>query len=155
VLVLILVKMAASCECVWFDDMLFDELYECHIEGNLVFYNDNVESKAIIDNMTGETVGVIYNIELEFNEERAIELELEVDTHFVLEDRDVFRTLVSEAIIGNIETLEEFCEVLGCVGYGSNDDVEREYNGSKVLAMKLKHLIGQDLYDKFMACGCK
>lgn len=144
--------MAAGCDCLWFDDVLFDELYESHIEDNLVFYNDNVASKAILDNMTEETVGVIYNIELEFNEERGIELELEVDTHFVLEDKDVFRALVSEAIIGNIESLEEFCDAFGC---GCSDEVEREYSGSKILAMKLKHLIGQDLYDKFMACGCK
>lgn len=130
------------------DNILFDELYDNHIEGNLTFYQDDIKSHIIIDENTSTHKGVLYQVELEFNEERAIEFEIEADMDFILDDKDVFQALVKEAVIGNCD-LETFCE---SHGYDVTPEVYEEYISYNHITSKLLHLIGQDLFDKFMTC---
>jgi hypothetical protein len=133
---------------IWFDHILFDELYANHIEDNLTFYQDAVESHIIIDDNTQEHEGVLYKVELEFNEERAIEFEIEADMDFELDDKDVFQVLVTDALMGNCN-LETFCEANG---YDITQEAYQEYISYNHVTIKLLHLIGQDLFDKFMMC---
>jgi hypothetical protein len=134
---------------IWFDHMLFDDLYANHIEGNLTFYQDAVKSHIIIDDITQEHDGVWYEVELEFNEERAIELKIETSIDFELDDKDVFQVLVTNALIGNCD-LETFCEAQG---YDITQEVYQEFISFNHFTIKLLHLIGQDLFDKFMMCS--
>lgn len=132
-----------------FDDDLFDELYDNHINGNLTFYQDDVKSHIIINNDGQDSVqGVLYHIELEFNEERAVEIEIETDLNFILDDKNVFQALVIDSMLGNCN-LETFCEIHE---YEITPEAYQEYISYNHITMKLLHLIGQDLFDKFMVC---
>lgn len=135
----------------WFDSVLFDELYDNHIEGNLTFYQDTAKSHMITHQDTEgmyEHKGVLYQVELEFNEERAIEVEVEADLDFIIDDKDVLQALVVDAFIGNCD-LETYCATYG---YEVDQDAYQEYVAYNLVTAKLQHLIGQDLFDKFIMC---
>lgn len=135
----------------WFDSILFDELYNNHIEGNLTLFEDTVKSHMLSheDSEDSEgSQGVLYQIELEFNEERAIEIEIEADLDFVIDDKDVFQALLIDAFVGNCD-LETYC---ARYGYDIDHQAYQEYVSYNLLTGKLQHLIGRDLFDKFMTC---
>jgi hypothetical protein len=125
----------------------FTELFDNLIEENLAFYPDTVSSKFRDETMQE----VIYLIELEFNEEREITIDIVVPENFVLNAKDIFHLLVVDALHGNYESFDMFCDDQG---YGREfSSAFHIYQHCKHSADKLLHLIGQNLFDRFMNCN--
>jgi hypothetical protein len=122
----------------------FNELYIYHIEESLYIYGDNITSRFIdYDNVS-------YIIELEFNEERGIEVELTVDKDVILNEKMAFYLLVIDSIICNYDSFEDYCNVYH---HDMNSlDVFNEYSKYKINSNKLLHLIGENLFYKFLHC---
>lgn len=108
----------------------FTELYNKHIVDSLYVYE--VDWKQINKNK------IIYRLELEFNEERGVEIELHLTDNDVLDGFYIFYMIVQDARYANV--------------YDDSFEDCNEYIECNLGAKKLHHLIGQDLYDKFMTC---
>lgn len=111
----------------------FINIYNNYIVQSLILYEIE-KSKSIDDDV------FIHRIELEFNEERGIEIELDLKTTDALNMLNVFYMIVCDARYayyenesGNYENLEDYMECnLG--------------------AKKLCFLVGNEIYNKLMIC---
>jgi len=108
----------------------FTELYNKYVIDSLCVYES--DWKKINKDK------IIYKLELEFNEERGVEIELHLEDNDVLDGLHIFYMIVQDARCAN--------------AYDDYFDDCNEYIECNLGAKKLNHLIGQDLYDKFMTC---
>lgn len=106
----------------------FTNIYN-QTEQYLMFYEID---KRRFDNDT-----IMYKLELEFNEERGIEIELHLNANDSIDVLYIFYLLVQDARISScISELNNYQERIEC----------------NLAAKKLHHLLGKDLYDKFLNC---
>jgi hypothetical protein len=107
----------------------FTNIYHDEIEQYLMFYELD---KKLLHNNT-----IMYKLELEFNEERSIEIELHLKANDIISELYIFYLLVQDARTSCCITEFSDCQ---------------EFSECKLVATKLHHLLGKDLYDKFLNC---
>lgn len=110
---------------------LFTELYNKYIVSFVQLYE--IDWKYLDDDT------MMYRMELEFNEERGIEIELHLRKNDIIDGLYIFHMMVQDARSAENNRLPL-------------DDCE-EFFECNLAARKLKHLIGEELYDKFMTCS--
>lgn len=106
----------------------FTNIYN-ETEQYLIFYE--IEKK-VLDNDK-----IMYKLELEFNEERGIEIELHLKANDNINELYIFYLLVQDARTSNCITEFSNCQ---------------EFIECNLAAKKLHQLLGKDLYDKFLNC---
>jgi hypothetical protein len=90
-----------------------------------------------IDKQSLDNDTTMYKLDLEFNEERGIEIELHLKANDNVNEVYIFYLLVQDARTSNC--LTEFSDC-------------KEFIECNLVAKKLHHLLGKDLYDKFLNC---
>jgi hypothetical protein len=94
------------------------------------FLTFNEINRSILDKNT-----VKYKVEVEFNEERGIEIELILNANNVINELDIFYMIVQDA--RSTQSSQDDCQ---------------EFIECNLAAKKLKHLVGTELFDKYLNC---
>lgn len=111
----------------------FTDIYNKYIVGSLILFE--IDRRNVDENIVSQRV------ELEFNEERGIEIELHLNKGDVLKMLHVFYMIVCDARFAycnkDSENYEDFQDYMEC----------------KLGARKLSFLVGEDIYNKLMICN--
>lgn len=110
----------------------FTNIYNKYIVGSLILYE--IKEKYINDNIISNRV------ELEFNEERGIEIELHLNKCDVLDMLNVFYMIVCDARFAY------------CNKSSENYDDLQDYIECNLGTKKLCFLVGDNIYNKLMTC---
>lgn len=110
----------------------FTSIYYRYIVDSLILYE--IDEKHIDDNT------VSYRVELEFKEERGIEVEVHLHTIDIVDMLYVFYMIVSDARYAH------------CSKDSKNYEDFQDYIECNLGAKKLSFLVEDDIYNKLMTC---
>lgn len=110
----------------------FTDVYNKYIVHSLILYNINNE---YLDNYT-----ISHRVELEFNEERGIQIEVHLNKSDILDMFNIFYAIVCDA------------RYVYCNKHSENYDNFQDYIECNLGAKKLCFLVGDNIYNKLMTC---
>lgn len=106
-----------------------------------IYHNSIIQCLTLYENeKKHDGDNIIYMLELEYNEERGIEVELHLNKNEVINIFNVFHLIVSDARFAYSN------------GDSSQYDDVQDYIECKLGANKLNFLVGDEIYNTLMTC---